>query len=107
MLIVVPPKRIDLLLRVVHRRKPMHVQTLFAEPSVERFDGRVVGRFASTTEVEDDPFGVRPEIHRGTDELGTVVAVDALRQSALEAESLERGDDVATTQALPDVDRQA
>jgi hypothetical protein len=90
MLIVVPPKRIDLLLGVVDRREPMHVQTLFAESSVERFDGGVVGWLASATEVEDDTVGVGPQIHRGADELRAVVAVDALRQPAFEAESLER-----------------
>ena len=73
MLIVIPPKRIDLLLRVVDRREPMHVQTFFAEPSVERFDGRIVGRLAPAAEVENYSVGVRPQIHRGTDELGAIV----------------------------------
>ncbi len=73
MLIVVPPKRIDLLLRIVDRREPVHVQTLFAESAVERFDRRVVGGLAATTEVQDDPIGVRPQIHRAADELGAIV----------------------------------
>src|SRR5918992_47058 len=107
MLIVIPPKRVDLLLRVLERCEPMHVQTLFAESSVEGFDRRVVRRLASTTEVEDHAVGVRPEIHGRTDELGAVVAVDALRQAAFEAEPLERGDDIAATEALARVDRQA
>jgi hypothetical protein len=67
-LIVVPPKRVDLHRRVVDRREPMYVQTLVAEPAVKRFDRGVVGRLASTTEVEDDAVGVRPQIHRGADE---------------------------------------
>ena len=104
MLIVIPPKRVDLLLRVINRREPMHVQTLFAESSVERFDGRVVGRLTAATEVEDDAVRVGSQIHRGADELGAVVAVDALRQAALEAQALERGHDVAPAQALAGVD---
>ena len=104
-LIVVPSKRVDLLLRVLQRRKPVHVQTLFAEPAVEGFDRRVVGRLAAPTEVQDHAVRVRPEIHRGADELGAVVAVDPLRQSALEAQPLERGRDILAGQAVPDVDR--
>ena len=42
MLIVVPPKRIDLVLRVLHRREPVHVQAFVSEPAIERFDGGVV-----------------------------------------------------------------
>jgi len=49
LLIVVPPKTVSLLLRVVERREPMHVQTLL-EPSVEGFDRRGVGRLPSTTD---------------------------------------------------------
>ena len=54
MLIVVPPKRIDLLLRVLERRKPVHVQTFVPKPSVERFNRRVVGRLPAAAEVEND-----------------------------------------------------
>ena len=41
-LIVVPPKRVDLLLRVLERREPMHVQTFLPEPPVERFVGGIL-----------------------------------------------------------------
>ena len=107
MLIVVPPKRIDLLLRVLERREPVHVQTFFAEPSIKRFDGGVVGRLATAAEVEDHAVGVRPQVHRGTHELGAVVAVDPLRQSALEPQPLQCGGDILAAEALTDVDRQA
>src|SRR5215203_5828447 len=50
MLIVVPPKRVDLLLRVVHRCKPVHVQTLFPEATVERL--RKLPRFVDTPKVD-------------------------------------------------------
>ena len=85
----------------------MHVQTFFAESAIEGFDRRIVGRLASTTEVENDAVGVRPQVHRRADELRDVVAVDALRQSAFKAQSLERGDDVATTETLRDINGQA
>src|SRR5215207_8782887 len=107
MLIVVPPKRIDLLLRVLHRCKPVHVQTLFPEAPVERLDRRVVRRLAAAAEVEDDSVGVRPQVHRGTDELGPVVAVNPLRQSALESKALERGGYRMAAEPLSDLDREA
>jgi hypothetical protein len=47
MLIEVPPKFIDLLLRVVQRREPMHVQAFFAESAVEGFNGGIVRRLAA------------------------------------------------------------
>jgi hypothetical protein len=62
MLIIVPPKCVDVLLRVVDRREPMYIQTFFAESSVEGFDRGIVGRLATTTEVENDAVGVRPQI---------------------------------------------
>lgn len=105
MLIVVPPKRVDLLLRVVQRREPVHVQTLFAKSSVERFDRGVVGQFAATTEVLDDTVGVRPQVRRGA--TTAVVAVDPLRRAACKAKALERGDNDPATQTLADVDGQA
>ena len=75
MLILVPPKGIDFLLRVLQQREPAHVQALLPKPAVEGFDRG-------------------PEVNRGADELGAVVAVDPLRQPALEAQALEGGGDV-------------
>src|SRR5687767_14739233 len=94
-LIVVPPERVDLLLRIVQRREPVYVHTFFAKPPIEGLDRGIVRRFATSTEVEDHGVRVRPQVHGGADELRPVVAVDALRQSSLEAQSLERGDDIA------------
>jgi len=56
-LIIVPPKRIDLLQRVLQPRAPVDVKTLLAEPAVERFDRGVVRPLAPTTEVEADAMG--------------------------------------------------
>ena len=80
-LIVVPPKRIDLLLRIVERREPVHVQTLFPKPTIERLDRGVVRRLPAATEVENHAVRVRPQVHRGTDELAAIVTVDPLRQT--------------------------
>ena len=54
------------------------VQALLARAPVERFNHRVVRRLAAAAEVEDDAVGVGPETHGGTEEIGTVVAVDVL-----------------------------
>ena len=43
-LIVVLSPRLDLGRGVLEGFEPVHVQTLVAEPAVERFDGRIVGR---------------------------------------------------------------
>ena len=74
MLIVVPPKCINLLLRILKRRKPMYVQAFFTEAPVERFDRGIVRRLAASTEGEDDAVRIRPQIHRGADELRAVIA---------------------------------
>jgi hypothetical protein len=43
--IVVLSPRLDLAARVLERFKPVHVQAFVAEPSIEGFDRRVIGRF--------------------------------------------------------------
>ena len=45
-LIVVPPKRVDLLMCVLPRREPMHVQTFLPKAPVEGFERGVVRRLA-------------------------------------------------------------
>ena len=107
MLIVVPPKRIDLVLRVLQRRKPVHVQAFVSEPAIERFDCGVVRGFTPTAEVQDDAVGIGSQVHRRTDELRPVIAIDPLRQAALEPQALERGRHIVAAQASTDVDRQA
>ena len=84
----------------------MHVQTFFPEPPVERFDGGVVRGLAAPAEIQDDAVGVNSGIHRRADELGSVVAVDPLRQPSLESETLQRRRDILSAKALSDIDRQ-
>src|SRR3979411_2275265 len=76
---------------------------IIAKPSVERFDRRVVGRFSTATEVQNDLVRVGPEIHRGADDLRAVVAIDPLRQPALEPQALERRRHVLTPEPLTGV----
>ena len=73
MLIVVPPKGVNLLLRVLQRREPVHVQTLVSEPAVERFNRGVVGGFAATAEVEDHAVRVRLVVQCRAEELRSIV----------------------------------
>ena len=97
--IVVLSPAFDLRRRILQRLKPVRVQALVPEAAIEGLNGRVVGRLAAPTEVQNHPVRVRPEIHRRTDELCAVVAVDPLRQSAIEAQPLECGGDVLARQA--------
>src|SRR5258706_6323950 len=89
--IVVLSPRLDLGAGILQSFKPVDIQTFIAEAAVEGFDGRVVRRFATTTEVENHLIRVCPEVHGRPDELAAVVTVDPLRQPAIEAEPLERG----------------
>jgi hypothetical protein len=59
---------------------------------------------ASPAEVENHAIRVRPEIHHRTDELRAVVVVDALWQSPIEPQPLERGRDILPGQAPSDGD---
>ena len=105
--IIVLSPRLDLGAGVLQRLKPMYVQAFVPEAAIERFDRRVVGRLAPMAEVQDDLIGVRSEIHRGADELAAVVAVDPLRQPAIEAEPLERRHDILAGEPAADGDVEA
>ena len=95
-LIVVLSPVLDFGGRVLQRFEPVHVQAFIAEPPVEGLDGGIVRRLSASAEVEDHVVRIRPEIHRGTDELGSIVALDPLRQSPIEPEALEGRDDILT-----------
>ena len=53
-------------------------------------------------EVGTDLVRVRPEVHRGAHELAAVVAIDPLRQAAVEAQPLERAHHVLARQPSAD-----
>ena len=104
---IVPPKRIDLLLRVLQGREPLHVHAVETLPRIEGLDHGIVRRRAAPTEIEDHATGARPEVHRRIDELRAVVAVNTLRHTAFESESLTRGGDIVAPESVADVDGQA
>src|SRR4029453_2620526 len=79
MLIVVPPKSVDLLLGVLERREPVDVQAFFPKATVERFNGRVVGRLTPTTEVQDGAVGA----HRAMAALTNRVPLSAVIASGV------------------------
>ena len=70
---------LDLLPGILHAEKPVLIEALFPEPSIERLDVGVVDRFAWPTEVELDPIEVRPLVDDLRRELATVVAADGCR----------------------------
>src|SRR5215203_1580632 len=102
MLIIVLSPRLDFAFGILQRQKTMDVETLRSESAVEGFDRRVVGRLPPTTELENDLVRVCPEVHRGAHELASVVTVDALWQTAVEAQPLECGCDVAARECSAD-----
>src|SRR5262252_10073150 len=106
-LVVVPPKRVDLLLGILQGCEPMDVETFLPEPSVERLDRGIVRWLAAATKVQHDAMSVRPQIHRGADKLGPVVAVDALGRAPLEPQAPKGRNDVPSSQPMAHVDRQA
>ena len=53
-----------LALGIVKRKKPVGVETLVAQPSVEGFDQRIVGRLAGPAEVERDLVQIGPLVER-------------------------------------------
>jgi hypothetical protein len=52
---------------------PVLVQALVAEPAIERFDVRVLRRFAGRDQAERDPACMRPRQHGAPAELQSVV----------------------------------
>ena len=108
MLIVVPPKRVDCFCCAsCSDANHCTFQTLFPKTPVKEFDRGVVRRLTAAAEVEHHAVRVRPQIHGRTDELGPVVAIDALRESPLESQTLELRGDVVAAEPVPDVNCEA
>jgi hypothetical protein len=68
-LIVIPSPVINLLFGIINRIKPMSVQTLLAEPTIEGFDDCIVRRLSSTGEINFDLVAVSSLIHHATGKL--------------------------------------
>ena len=59
-LIVVEPPRLDLRLRIRHGQELVDIQTLIPQAPVERFDERILHRFARPDEIQLDATTIRP-----------------------------------------------
>jgi hypothetical protein len=77
-LIVMPPPRLDLALRVRQRQEPVRVEAFVAQTAVERLYKGVVGRLAEPAEVERDAVLVGPAVERLGGELWPIIDPDRL-----------------------------
>ena len=76
--VVIVLERLDLFLRAVERKEPIHIQTLITKAAVERLDERIIRRFSGPREVQRHFILVGPLVQRFGDELAAVVDLDAL-----------------------------
>lgn len=106
LLIMVPPKRVDPVLRVLQRHESARVQAIRSKPPLEQLDHGVGCRLATTTDVENHPVGISPEVYRGTGELRTIVAVDSLRHATLEAEAIKGRRNLVSAKARANINGQ-
>lgn len=67
----------------------MRILAFGSQPSVERLDKGVVGRFAWPLTVERDAALIGPQIHVARDELGALVDTDLLRIADLAANAIQ------------------
>src|SRR5450759_3585433 len=78
--VVVEAPGFDRLARIVERRKPMRVEALEAELSVEAFDEGILIRLAGLDEAQLDSALLGPGQERPARELRPVVRVDGFRK---------------------------
>ena len=104
-LVVVSPPSLDFFLRVLEGGEPVLVQALLLSPSVERLGIGIVARFARPDEVELHLVPVRPAIERPRGKFGTVVQPDFPGYSSGSSHLVQDPHDVASGQALADLDR--
>src|SRR5258707_173230 len=105
--VVVPPPKLDLLLRVGEIDKPVGIEALVSKLAVEAFDVAVLGRLAWPDEVQLHAPLEGPGIERLGDELRTVVDANALRIAAHGHQKREHGDDVLASDRRVHLDDQA
>ena len=70
-------------------RQPMLVQALIAQSAVERFDIRVLIRFARLNQAQGYPMAMSPGQHRFTGELRSVVGADNRGLATLRADPVQ------------------
>lgn len=82
----------------------MRVQTLRAQAAVERFDKRIVRRFAGPAEVERDVVLIGSQIEVARDELRALIDADRVGIADVCADALERRNNIFTAIAEPRID---
>ena len=102
--IVLPSPRFDRCSRVGKACKPVGVQTLLSEASVEALNEGIFYRLPRTNEIELDLMPVRPLIEHLRDELRSVVHGDPPRTSSKATETTQYLDDVLSGQRCTDLD---
>lgn len=75
-------------------RKPMLVQALVAKSAVQRFDIRVLIRFAGLNQPQGYPMAMSPGQHRFTGELRSVVGADNRGLATLRADPVQNASQV-------------
>ena len=105
-LIVMPPPRLDLALRVRQRQEPVCVEAFVAQSAVEGLHECVVGRLAGPAEVDGDAVLVSPAVERLSDELWSIIDPDRLGRAAHERQPRHHRNDLLASNALVDFDRQ-
>ena len=101
MAIVVDPPGFDLGAGVLDRRELRDVQTLIAQPSVERLYVPVLSRLSRMNEVELHPALIRPLLERLRGELRAVIHRDGHRSTRSFNGSIQGRDHVAAGERKP------
>ena len=78
-LVVVPSPAFYFVSGVLQRHKPVHVQLLIPETSIEGFDIRTVCRRTEERVIKLDFIELHQGVQRTGDELGLVIYLDSLR----------------------------
>ena len=98
-LIVIDPPRFQLRVGVGQRDKLVDVEAFVAEPTVKRFDVRILNGFARVNEVELHPVSIGPVLERAGQKLGAMIHGDRARRGTGPDRAIEGGRDVPTGQA--------
>lgn len=106
LVIFIAPSR-DLLACVRQRQKPVGVQALFAEATVEALDVGIVRVVAGSGEVQGHAVGVGPQVEHLAGELGTIIDPDGLGDPTLLNEPFENRGDMLSFDTLVALDGQA
>ena len=82
--VVLISPRLDFYFSILVAGKPMAVQTLVSEATIERLYEGVVDRFARAREGQSDLVGVGPKVRDPSGKFAAVIAEDFLRRSSFD-----------------------